>query len=133
MRLLSVYTPNLLNELFNADSLLNETPERRFSPNADIIESEKNYVLNFDLPGIDKNDIKIEVNKGTLIVSGERKRETSEENRYRSIERTFGKFQRSFKLPEDAGEDISANFENGVLEVTLPKKPEAQPKVVEIN
>ena len=106
-------------------------------PNVDIAASDKQYTITVEVPGVDENDIKLEQYDDTLVVKGEKKQESekSEEDFYR-VERAYGSFQRVLNLPEDADRDnIDAQFKNGVLTITLPRKAEAKPegKVININ
>src|SRR5690606_42015986 len=92
-------------------------------------------VLKADLPGLDRDDIQIEVSDNVLTISGER-RDESEEKRegYHRVERSFGRFQRSVELPEGiAAEDVRAKFDRGVLEVRIPKPAEHKPTRVEVE
>jgi HSP20 family protein len=93
-----------------------------WSPAIDVREQEGNLVLRADLPGLTKDDVKLDVTEDTLVIQGERKREHEERRKghYRS-ERTYGSFYRSIPLPEGANIDqAKANFNNGVLEVSIP-------------
>ena len=107
-----------------------------FTPAVNTREDEKGYYIEIDLPGVKKEDITIDLNDKVLTISGERKfkEEVKKENYYK-IETTFGKFERSFSIPEDADvENIEAKSENGVLEITIPKiKKEAPKKRIEIK
>jgi len=113
------------------------TPEEVaiLSPPADIEETDSNYFLSFDLPGVSPEDVKIEVRDNQLIVSGERKEEKqSDEGRQLNVERFYGRFQRVFALPTTIDpEKIDANFENGVLQVTIPKAEAAKPKMIQVK
>ena len=104
-------------------------------PPVEIFESGDDLVIRAEIPGVEKEDIEINVENGTLVLSGERKRhsEIKEDNAYR-LERIYGSFNRSFRLPTtvDAGR-IAAKYHNGVLEITLPKLEEAKPRKVEIE
>jgi len=94
-----------------------------FSPSVNTREGEFAYHLDIDLPGVKKEDIKVDLKEGRLTISGERnfKEEVKEEDYYK-VETSFGKFTRSFDLPENVDvENIEASSENGVLEVTIPK------------
>lgn len=107
-----------------------------FIPTVNTREGEFAYHIDVDLPGIDKNDISVDINKDILTISGERKtKEEVKEEDYYKVESTFGKFSRSFNLPENADiENISASSENGVLEVVVPKlNEEKNKKVIEIK
>jgi HSP20 family protein len=104
-------------------------------PLADIEETEDAYVLRMDLPGINKNDIHLSIEKNVLTIRGERKHEGSEKNEnYHAMERFYGKFQRSFVLPSSVDDNsVNAEYKDGVLTVTLKKKEEAKPKAIEIH
>ncbi len=104
-------------------------------PLTDIFEDAENYKLKLDLPGINKEDVKISINRGALSISGERKQETeSSDSKYHRVERVYGKFYRSFTLPEKVKEDkIHADFINGQLSVVIPKAEEAKPKEIQIS
>jgi HSP20 family protein len=106
-------------------------------PEVDVYEKDNRLVTKIDLPGLKKEDVKVEVTDGNLVISGERKSEAEErkENFYR-CEREFGSFYRVVPLPEGAKfEDIKATFGDGVLEVSvpLPVKTEAKPQKIEIQ
>jgi len=104
-------------------------------PVVDIYEEENGIALKADLPGIDKNNISIDVKEGVLTLSGERSEEseTEKQNFYRR-ERTYGKFQRVFTLPEGVNaDDIKANFKDGVLKVHIPKAAVEEPKKITIH
>ena len=89
----------------------------------------------FSLPGIEKEEVKVELKDNRLTVSGERKKETEEKNtRFHRVEHYYGNFSRSFMLPENIKSDaIEANFKNGVLTVAIPKAEAVQPKTIEIK
>lgn len=106
-----------------------------FVPAVDIYETEDSIVVKAELPGVDKNDVKIEVKDGVLTLKGEKKveKEVKEENFHR-IERAYGSFQRSFTLPQNVDKDkIKATFKNGVLEIVIAKKEESKPKEIKIE
>jgi HSP20 family protein len=107
---------------------------RRWIPAMDLVESEDHLVLRADLPGMDEDDVSIEIKDGVLTVSGERKAEHQSENEgFYRVERAFGGFSRSLSLPQgvDAG-SVSASFDRGVLEVRIPKPEERKPTRVQI-
>lgn len=106
-----------------------------WSPQVDIIEDEKEYLVKADLPEMKKEEIKIKVEEGLLSVSGERNAEKEEKGKtFHRIERSYGSFERSFTLPENAdGTKVSAEFKEGVLKVHLPKSASAKPKTVEVK
>jgi HSP20 family protein len=108
---------------------------RRWVPPMDLVETEDHLVLKADLPGLERDDVNLEVKDGVLTVSGERKAEQEERtDGFYRVERAFGGFSRSMSLPENVdAERISASFDKGVLEVRIPKPEERKPHRVEIN
>ena len=106
-----------------------------FAPAVDVYEDEHNVTLKIEVPGIDEKDIDVRIENNTLTVHGERKYEKDEkEENYRRIERQYGSFTRSFTLPTTVDHDkVSANYEKGVLKITLAKKAEAKPKQIKVN
>ena len=103
-----------------------------FAPAVDVYEDEHKVTLKIEVPGIDEKDIDVRVENNTLTVQGERKIE-KEEN-YRRVERQYGSFTRTFTLPTTVdSEKVSANYDKGVLKITLPKKAEAKPKQIKVN
>jgi HSP20 family protein len=106
-----------------------------FAPRVEIREEKDAVVLTAELPGVERADLTVEVKEGVLTLSGSKKQAATSENEgvYRS-ERVYGEFKRSFALPETLDEGrIDAQFRNGVLRLTLPKKPEAAPKQIAIR
>ncbi len=93
-------------------------------PRLDIKERKKDYQINVEIPGVEEDGINLEVSDGTLIISGEKKYEKeNKDERYYSIERSYGSFRRILSLPEDANDqEIDAKFKNGVLSITIPRK-----------
>lgn len=105
-----------------------------WTPSVDIYETENALVLTSEIPGIDEKDFEINIEDSTLTLKGERKfeKEAKEEN-YHRIERSYGSCYRSFVLPSYINRDkINAEYENGVLKITMPKKPELKPKKIKI-
>ena len=104
-------------------------------PSVDVREEQERFVVHVDLPGVDKKDIEIVAEKGVLTIKGERKAETKTgEPSYERVERVSGRFLRRFTLPETAQTDsITAKQTNGVLEVSIPKQAEVQPKRIEVQ
>jgi HSP20 family protein len=112
-----------------------EAGGRRWVPPMDLVEADDHFVLKADLPGLAEDDVSIEVQDGTLKISGERKaeHETREQGWYR-LERSYGSFSRSLTLPDGVDADaISAEFDRGVLEVRIPKPEERKPRRVAIK
>ena len=108
---------------------------RRWVPAMDVVETDDHLVLRADLPGLGKDDVNIEVKDGALTISGERKAEHEERtDGFYRVERAFGSFSRSMSLPDHVdAERITANFENGVLEVRIPKPEARKPHRVSIG
>lgn len=108
---------------------------RTFTPAVDLRETQEFFLISLDLPGVAEKDIKVDVHEGRLTVSGERVREEStDDGMYSRFERSVGKFERSFQLPTNVNADkIQARFENGVLEVMIPKAEAAKPRQVSIE
>jgi HSP20 family protein len=127
-----------MNRLFNTffdEGGSNGQTSRRWAPAVDLVEREDSLVLRADLPGLREEDVQIEVRDHVLTISGERRAEfeDSEQGYYR-IERAFGSFSRSLSLPEGVDADkIEASFDNGVLEVTIPKPEERKPRRISIG
>lgn len=108
---------------------------RPWAPSVDVIESPNDLVLKADLPGINQKDIDIRIEGGTLTLKGERKFEESKKDEgYHRIERGYGSFVRCFSLPDSVDpEKVAAEYKNGVLTVTLPKKATARPRTVKVS
>jgi HSP20 family protein len=108
---------------------------RRWIPPMDLAETDEHFVVRADLPGLDRDDLEIEVKDRVLTISGEREAEHEDRKEgYHRVERSFGRFSRSLDLPEgiDASA-VTADFERGVLEVRIPKPEERQPTKVQIG
>jgi HSP20 family protein len=128
---------NRLNRLFEAQSGGQESliTSGAFVPPVDIYEEQHGILLKLEVPGIDEKDLDIKVENNVLTVSGERKfeKEQKEENFHR-IERHYGSFTRSFTLPQTVNtENITADYNNGVLTIRLTKREEAKPKQIKVN
>lgn len=106
-----------------------------WSPVVDIKEDENEVKVSAELPGLKQKDIKVTVNEGMLTIKGERKFEDEEKKKnYHRIERCYGSFSRSFSLPSNLeAEKIKASMNDGILEVTIPKKEEKKPKEISIE
>jgi HSP20 family protein len=112
-----------------------ETYKGAWTPPVDICEDKDNIVVKAELPGMKKDDVLIEIKDNVLTLTGERKheQETKQEN-YHRIERVYGKFSRSFTLPDSVKvHKLQANYKDGVLEITLPKAEEAKETAIPIN
>lgn len=114
---------NLVDRFFN-DSLSRAGGSAySFPPKVDIVEAENAFEIHLAIPGVEKEDFKIDLNENTLTVSGERKftKEKKESNLYR-VETQYGNFSRSFTLPDNVdASKITAAYKNGILEITVPK------------
>ena len=117
------------------DNFATENLKSTWYPAVDIEYKEKEYILRADLPGLKKEDINVTIEKGYLTLKGERKTENEEnENNYHTIERTYGKFQRTFKVPGDLTEkEIKAKYHDGVLELTIPTPKVEKPKTINVK
>jgi len=106
-----------------------------FAPPVDVYEDEHSITLKIEVPGIDEKDIDVRLENNTLTVHGERKFEKEEkEENYRRVERQYGSFTRTFTLPNTVdAENVTANYDKGVLNVQLAKKSEAKPKQIKVN
>jgi HSP20 family protein len=150
MRALTQWDPFRELEHFSrhlASAMNRPIPERRgdqrdewllsadWAPSVDILEDDKAYTIKADLPEVKKEDVKVSVENGVLVITGERHAEKEEKGRrYRRIERSHGSFVRSFTVPEDAdATKVAAAFKDGLLIVTLPKSEAAKPKNIEVK
>src|ERR1700726_3161219 len=130
---------NRMNRLFR-ESYSPEGPEdalttTTFAPPVDIYEDEHNIILKLEVPGIDEKDIDVRIDNNTLTVHGERKIEKEEkEENFRRVERQYGSFTRSFTLPSSVDpQQVSADYNQGVLKIKLAKKADAKPKQIKVN
>lgn len=110
-------------------------PEFGFTPAMDVEEKEDHFLLSMDLPGVKKEDIKIDLDDHQLRISGERRDEHVRDTKNRHlVERSYGKFERSIALPSNIKyEDIEADFHDGILKVAIPKSQSAQGRTVQIG
>jgi HSP20 family protein len=111
------------------------TASGRVAPCVDISEDDSNYIVTAELPGTKREDVTIELEDDVLTIRGEKRSEREEKKeKRRFVERSYGTFSRSFTLPANADpERISASFKDGVLTITIGKRPEAKPRVVDIK
>lgn len=134
MNALSLFNDWLRNDCYGASSEM-------FAPNVDVRELKDSYIVEMDLPGRSEKDVSIELNDKVLSISSiknatEDDSERTEDNDpvYLLKERHAAEFRRSFSMPKDIDEEkISAEFKNGVLTVTIPRRPESQPRRIAIN
>jgi HSP20 family protein len=106
-----------------------------FAPAFDVKETPDAFVFRADLPGVGEADLEVTLTGNRLTISGKREQENEDRSdRYYAYERSYGTFSRSFTLPDGVdGENLRASLQNGVLEVTVPKKPEVQPKKIDVK
>jgi HSP20 family protein len=106
-----------------------------WAPNVDITETDSAYLIKGEIPGVNKEDVKVNIEDGMLTMSGERKQEKEEKGKkFHRIERTYGSFMRSFRLPDNVDEAaVKAEFKDGMLNVTLPKSTQTKNKSISVS
>ena len=119
----------------SSDVLYRFFDEERWNIALDVVEEKEQYVLKADLPGINKEDIKVSVENGILTIEGERKSETEHKDKqFHRVERSYGRFTRSLNLGSHVDiTKIKANYKDGVLELTVPKSEESKPKSIDVQ
>lgn len=126
-----------INQLFDASfgTPREEIALKAWTPAVDVYEDENAFLIKLDLPEVNRDDVKVSLNENTLSISGERRVENEEKREnYHRVERSYGQFYRSFTLPPNVnGGAINAQFKDGVLRLTLPKKEEAKPKQIDVK
>jgi HSP20 family protein len=124
----------LFNSFFDTPTRTNGSVLRRWIPAVDLVETDDNFVLRADLPGLTESDVNIEVQDNVLTISGERKTDNEERKAgYYRVERSYGSFRRTLTLPEGVDPElVRATFDRGVLEVTVPKPAQLTPRKVQI-
>lgn len=125
----------LFSTFFDAPTTGNGGAARRWVPAMDLVETEEHFVLRADLPGVDEKDVTIELENNVLTLAGERRSEHEEKREgYYRVERATGAFSRALTLPEGIDPDaVQADFDNGVLEIRVPKPEQAKPRKVRIG
>lgn len=120
-----------INRLFDARN----NPTTEWSPAVDVKETEKEYVIKADVPGVEAKDIDITLEDGVLTIRGERAWSNDQENEsYKRVERAYGSFYRRFGLPDTAdAEQVQAKSNSGVLEIVIPKQEKALPRKIKVN
>lgn len=106
-----------------------------WQPVVDISETDHAYLIKAEIPDVEKRDVKVSVHDDMLTLSGERRQEKEDRNqKFYRIERAYGRFSRSFRLPPDVeGSTVSAEFKNGMPNVTLPKSRQAESRSIDIS
>lgn len=126
---------NFMESFFNGEGSSEEMSTRTWSPAVDIRETEENYLVHAELPGLSKEDIEITLEDNILKLTGERRFEKDvKEEEYHRIERSYGSFTRAFSLPSRVDSTkVEAAFDNGILTLTVPKVEEAKPRKISIS
>ena len=106
-----------------------------WTPAVDVYEDENSFLIKVELPEVERNDVKVSLHENTLAISGERRIENEDKREgYHRVERSYGQFYRSFTLPPNTNQEaIAAEFKDGVLRLTIPKKEEAKPKQIDVQ
>jgi len=106
-----------------------------WAPRVDIAETDKEFIINAEIPDVKKEDVKVMVDNGILTIRGERKQEKEEKGKkFHRVERFYGSFSRSFTLPNNVDESkIEASFKDGMLNLTVPKIEETKPKAIDVK
>lgn len=124
--------PRLMRELMRFDA-----PEQapvRFVPRFDVKETTEAFQLSADLPGVKAGDVDVKLNGNQLSITGKREAEERKEGEnYHQVERTYGSFSRLFTLPDNTSPDVQAELKDGVLTVTIPKRPESKPRQISVK
>ncbi len=121
-----------MDQIFGRHPMVTTDTDRTWTPAFAIQETEKEYIVSADLPGMEKKDVEITIEDNVLTISGERKN-MFEDKEHHYSEIRYGKFYRSFQLPENVKEDsINAKFKNGVLTLNIPKVEPVKPEVKKI-
>lgn len=125
----------MMTRFFGEDSGGEETSRFAWTPRVDVSETDKALMVKADLPGVASEDLEISISNGALILRGEKREEKKEEKEdYKRTERFVGRFYRSVPLPEGCdAERIDAKTSKGVVTVTIPKKPAAQPRKIAVK
>lgn len=112
-----------------------ETALNTWTPAVDVYEDENAFLIKVELPEVSREDVKVNLEENTLSISGERRFENEDQrDGYHRVERSYGQFYRSFTLPPNVNaEAVSAQYKDGVLRLTLPKKEEAKPRQIDVK
>jgi len=106
-----------------------------WAPRADVMETEKDFIVKLEIPEVKKDDVKVFLDNGVLSIKGERKMEKEEKDKkFHRVERYYGQFTRAFRMPDNIDEgNINASFKDGILKISIQKKEKASPKGTEIQ
>ncbi|MCA9626915.1 MAG: Hsp20 family protein [Myxococcales bacterium] len=123
--------PRMMRELMRFED---EPRLARFVPSFDVKETAEAFELFADLPGVKAENVDVRVNGNQLSITGKREAETKKEGEnFHQVERTYGSFSRVFTLPDNAGHEVDAELKDGVLKVSIPKKPESKPRQISVK
>lgn len=126
-----------INQLFDASfgGPREDVQLKAWTPAVDVYEDENSFLIKVELPEVNRDEVKVSLNENTLSISGERRVENEQKREnYHRVERSYGQFYRSFTLPPNVNtQAINAQFKDGVLRLTLPKREEAKPKQIEVQ
>lgn len=130
---------NRLNRIFGRSASRAESSQEMlgmadWAPSVDISETDTAYLIKGEIPGVKKEDVKVTVQDGMLTIQGERKMEKEEKGKkFHRVERSYGSFVRSFRVPDDADENkVKAEFKDGMINVTLAKSAKAKPQAINV-
>ncbi|HKP01347.1 MAG TPA: Hsp20/alpha crystallin family protein [Nitrospiraceae bacterium] len=129
-----------LNQMFQRPALARTNGKETmvvadWAPSVDVSETEGGYQIKAEIPDVKKEDVKVTLEDGVLTIQGEQKQEKEEKGkRYHRVERSYGRFVRSFTLPDVIDEEkVKAEFKDGILNLALPKSEKAKPKAIEVK
>ena len=132
-----INTPNMrfFDRFFDEFDFPELTDQKQWLPKVDVSETDDHVVVRAEVPGMDKKDISITMSEGILTIQGEKKHEKEEEKEnYRVVERRYGSFSRSLRVPRGVDADkIEASYKDGVLKVAIPKSESEKSRKIEIN
>ncbi|MBI3222397.1 MAG: Hsp20/alpha crystallin family protein [Nitrosomonadales bacterium] len=131
---------NRLNRIFGRTPARTESDNGMLAvadwmPSVDISETDAAYLIKGEIPGVNKEDVKVTIQDGMLTIQGERKQEKEEKGKkFHRVECSYGSFVRSFRVPDDADDsNVKAEFKDGMLNVTLPKSAKVKPKAINVS
>jgi HSP20 family protein len=133
-RLVRFNTFGAFEPFFRFPYMPEEIQSAAWNPPVDVVEQKDRILVKVEAPGVDEKDLRVTFEDGLLTISGERQFERKDDSNYHRIERAYGSFSRSLRLPRSVDAmQIAANYRNGVLEIEIPKKEESRPRQIEIN
>jgi HSP20 family protein len=136
---LTAFTPfeQWISDFFEGNGRFPWTNDGPMLPKADVAETDKEMIVSLEVPGVDENDLKVQITGNQLVVSGERKQRTEEKDKhYYRIETTYGAFERRFELPPDVRKDaegVKATSRKGIVEIRIPKMEQRAPAKIPVK